>query len=173
MRFLTKFPALVQAAVGLAVTRVGRVYTFMLDWMSIDTVTSVADLTNRFLILVSDDDADGTALYERMSLQDFRSVTQGYVQEITAGGTQAILTTTRLVIVNQTVGAAIQLNLPSAATKIGPVKVVDWKGDAATNNITIAPNGAEILNGAAATWVIGTNNASAVFDPYSGHGYAV
>lgn len=172
LRLLTKFPALVQAATGLAVERVGRVYTFMLDWMSIATVDSVADLTTRYLVMVSDN-GDGTALYERISLQDFLDVTQGFVQVITDPGPADISETATTVIVNQTVGAAITLNLPASVDKIGPVKIVDWKGDAGTNNITVMPNGAETFNGGATSWVIGGNAASAVFHPYQGLGYAV
>lgn len=172
MRFLTKFPALIESTTGVLVQRVGRTFTFLLDWLSVAVVDSIADPTSRFILVVS---GTGTAdqLYERIALDDFQASVAGLVQVITAGGTQNIDAATSVVIVNQTVGAAITLNLPAAAGKVGPVKVVDWKGDAGTNNITIAPNGAETFNGAAATWVIGNNSASSVFSPYAGHGYAV
>lgn len=171
LRLLTKFPALVVAATGLAVARVGRVYTFMLDWMNTAEVDSIADPTTRYLMVVS-----GTAdeqLYERIAVDNFTASTGGNVQEITAGGPQNIEDTAAVVLVNQTVGAAITLTLPLSAAKVGPVKIVDMKGDAATNNITIVPTGSEEFQAGLTSWVIGGDGASAVFSPLPGTGYAV
>lgn len=170
LRLMTKFPALVQAAVGLAVQRAGRTYTFLMDWLSVGVVEGIPDLTSRYLLVVS---GTGTAdqLYERIALSTFLS--GGGAQVITSGGTQNIAANATLVIVDQTVGAAITLNLPPAATKIGAVKIVDWKGDAGTNNITVVPDGSETFNGGATSWVIGADGGSAVFHPYSTEGYAV
>lgn len=172
LRLLTKFPALVQVATGLAVERVGRVYTFMLDLLAIASVDSVADLTTRYLVMVSDN-GDGTALYERVSIQDYLDITQGFVQTITDPGPADISPTATTVVVNQTAGAAITLNLPASTDKIGAVKIVDMKGDAATNNITVMPNGSETFNGGATSWVIGGDSASLVFTPIPGIGYGV
>ena len=172
LRLLTKFPALINAAVGLMVSRVGRVYTFAQDWLSIAAVDIIADPTSRYLIVVSGTDSSDH-VYERIAVDDFTASTSGNVQEITAGGAQNIEETAALVQVNQTVGAAITLTLPASAGKVGPVKIVDWKGDAGTNNITVVPSGAETFQGGITSWVIGADAASAVFTPIPGDGYAV
>ena len=172
LRLLTKFPALINAAVGLAVTRVGRVYTFLQDWLSIAEVDSIADPTSRYVVVVSGTDSSDQ-LYERLAVDNFISSTAGNVQLITAGGAQNIEETAAVVVVNQTVGAAITLTLPLSAAKVGHVKVVDYKGDAGTNNITVVPSGAEEFQGGLTSWVIGSDNASAVFTAIPGTGYAV
>jgi hypothetical protein len=171
LRLLTKFPALVQAATGLAVERLGRVYTFMLDWMAIAEVDGIPDPTSRFVVVVSG--TPDTQLYERIAIDDFTASLSGNVQEITTGGPHNIEATAAIVLVNQTVGAAITLMLPLSAAKVGPVKVVDMKGDAATNNITIVPSGSEKYQAGITSWVIGSDAASAVFSPIPGTGYAV
>ena len=171
LRLLTKFPALVQAATGLAVERLGRVYTFMLDWMAITEADSIPDPTSRFVVVVSGTQDD--QLYERIAVDDFIASTAGNVQEITAGGAQSIEETAAVVLVNQTVGAAITLTLPLSAAKVGQVKVVDMKGDAGANNITVVPTGSEAFQAGLTSWTIGSNAASAVFSPIPGTGYAV
>lgn len=172
LRLLTKFPALMNAAAGVTVERVGRVFTFMLDWMSIAAVDSIADPTSRYVVVVSGTDTTDH-LYERIALDDFIASTAGNVQLITAGGAQNIEETAAVVVVNQTVGAAITLTLPLSAAKVGHVKVVDYKGDAGTNNITVVPSGSEEFQAGITSWVIGNDGASAVFTAIPGSGYAV
>ncbi len=55
---------------------------------------------------------------------------------------------------------AVAVNLPAGANKQVFV-IVDQTGDAATNNITITPNGAETINGSA-TLVLSTNREAVV-----------
>lgn len=95
-------------------------------------------------------------------------------QEKTGIGNVNVATTDGLIIINKTVGAATTVTLPLSSSKVGPVKIVDWKGDSATNNITVALSGSDKLNGGLTTWIIAANGASAVFHPISdGSGYAV
>lgn len=59
---------------------------------------------------------------------------------VTAAGTVTIdADDADIVVINKTVGAATTVNLPSAASRSRPIMIVDGKGDAATNNITIVP----------------------------------
>lgn len=51
------------------------------------------------------------------------------------------------VLINKTVGAATTVNLPLSASRRKPVKIVDAKGDAKTNNITIIPQAGEKIYG--------------------------
>jgi hypothetical protein len=49
------------------------------------------------------------------------------------------------IIIIKTVGAATTVNLPLSASRIKPVRIVDGKGDANTNNITIVPQTGESI----------------------------
>lgn len=51
------------------------------------------------------------------------------------------------ILINKTVGAATTVNLPLSASRTKPVKIVDAKGDASTNNITIVPQSGEKIWG--------------------------
>lgn len=70
------------------------------------------------------------------------------------------------VLVN--VAAPVTINLPAAAGRSGvPVFVADVGGTAATNLITIVPNGAEKIGGQS-TLILGTNYQSVTLIPVSG-----
>lgn len=60
-------------------------------------------------------------------------------------------------------GGAITVNLPAGAAG-SKVKVVDYGGASATNNITVSPNGTEKVLGAAEEFVIDINHASVQFE---------
>jgi hypothetical protein len=74
------------------------------------------------------------------------------------------VTNEQIVIVKKTTGQATAVTLPKAALeKPGrTVLVVDGKGDAATNNITVRGAGADTINGGA-TFVLSVNFAAAEF----------
>jgi hypothetical protein len=84
-----------------------------------------------------------------------------------------ILGDTNIVRVNQTVGAPITLNMGFASNKTTPVLIIDWKGDAGTNNITIALSGSDRFPGGLTSWVIAANNGSVMLRPISTIGYAL
>ena len=69
-----------------------------------------------------------------------------------------------LVIVDNSVGAATQITLPPSVTANGrrEIRILDGKGDAATNNITVVPNGTDTINGGASL-VLAVNDIYAVF----------
>lgn len=69
-----------------------------------------------------------------------------------------------IVIVNKTVGAATTVNLPTAASRKKPVRIVDGKYDAATNNITLDAFGSETIMGAL-TYVIDQDGGSIIVTP--------
>ncbi|QUS39565.1 hypothetical protein RPMA_12500 [Tardiphaga alba] len=52
-----------------------------------------------------------------------------------------------IVVIDKTVAAATTVNLPPAADRTKAVKIVDGKGDANTNNITIVPQSGEKVFG--------------------------
>ncbi len=94
--------------------------------------------------------------------------TKGTLDIITAAGAVTVGTLEAGVAINKTVGAATTVNLPPASARNGLAVIVkDMKGDAASNNITVVPNGADTIDGHAND-VIAINLASRTYRPVSG-----
>lgn len=71
-----------------------------------------------------------------------------------------------IIVVAKTVGASTNVYLPNASVRTAPIRIVDGKYDAFTNNITINPkiaSGQTIMGGG--TYVIDSNGASITFIP--------
>jgi hypothetical protein len=94
-------------------------------------------------------------------------------QNITGAGPVAVDVNSATVRVNQTVGAAMVLTMPLASTKIGPVLISDWKGDASTNNITINLSGSDKFPGNLTSWTIASDTGSVFLRPIGGVGYVL
>ncbi len=72
-----------------------------------------------------------------------------------------------VIVIKKTVGAATQITLPSAAARTKPIRIVDGKYDANTNNITIIPaanSPAETIMGGS-SYIIDSNGASITLTP--------
>lgn len=82
------------------------------------------------------------------------------IRTATASPVTVVAATDYTVVTNLTVPGAVAVNLPAGVAKQVFV-IVDGKGDAATNNITIDGNGAETINGAA-NYVINENNGGVI-----------
>jgi hypothetical protein len=80
------------------------------------------------------------------------------IRVITASGAVTAATSDRHICVNKTTGAATTVNLFATPSTGTILTVDDCKGDAATNNITVAPNAGNIDG--SATYVINTNYGS-------------
>ena len=91
---------------------------------------------------------------------------------ITAAGPATIAADDELVVVNQTVGAAITVDLPASPVDQDEHTIADGKGDAAINNITIGRNGNNI-NGVAANAIINTNNNTLTFRFVATYGWII
>ena len=74
-------------------------------------------------------------------------ISGGSATVITAGGSYSMLAADSVILVNKTVGGIITINLVTATGRKSPVKIVDLKGDANTNPITIDANGAQTICG--------------------------
>lgn len=75
--------------------------------------------------------------------------------EVTASGDITQAASDEIICVNKTVGAATTVNLMASPETGRVVNVLDCKGDANSNNITVDPNGETTINGAS-TYVINT-----------------
>lgn len=74
------------------------------------------------------------------------SITQRSARTVTASGAVTVdANDADDIFIEKTVGAATTVNLPSAAARTKAVRIIDGKGDAATNNITIVPVSGESI----------------------------
>ena len=80
------------------------------------------------------------------------------LREVVASGAITVTTADDIILVNKSSGAATVVNLDATPTKGRTYVIIDGKGDAYTNNITITPNSGNINN--AATFVINTAYAA-------------
>lgn len=167
-RIRTMLPAVLTNGVGIAVTKLGLIYTIATDWSKLSQLVSYNPSAEQLLVQSTIDGSFGLVTITQV-------LTASQTQQIkTTAGDVNVATTDGLIIVNKAVGAATNVNLPAAASKVGPVKVVDWKGDAGTNNITVNVTGTDKLNGNLTSYIIRANGGSLDFTPLNdGSGYAV
>lgn len=138
-----RFPGLVQATSPIALDKAGGTFTFSMDL---------------------------DALIEMLA-STFQPY-EGVEQHITAAGPVTILDNAGIVRVDQTVGAAITLNMPPSTAKTCPVLISDWKADASTNNVTINLAGDDKFPGNLTSWTIAADAGSVFLRPIPGVGYA-
>lgn len=163
-----RFPANVDGDAFITVEKANGTYTFIPDYTILDP-TPFLDPAATYVAVW---DA-GSQSWKVTTLSVLISGTTGIVQHITDPGPADILPNAGIVLVDQTVGAAITLNMPLASVKTCPVLISDWKGDAGTNNITIAMAGSDELPGGLTSWVIGGDTGSIFLRPASGFGYTL
>lgn len=167
LRVNPHIPAQFNDGAGISIDKTNGVYTVNLDYSDFVELTSFDASQKLFAVYDRT-----TGEWNKVSFASLISAGQTY--QIITTGNCTVANTDGLIIINKTVGAATAVTLPASALKVGKVKIVDFKGDAGTNNITVTPNGTEKFNGAQATWVISGDGASVVFDPIpTGLGYAV
>jgi hypothetical protein len=85
--------------------------------------------------------------YEAIGLNsESDSISSLTEREVTAAGAVTVdAEDADVILINKTVGAATTVNLPLSAARTRPVEIVDAKGDANTNNITIVPQSGESI----------------------------
>lgn len=81
------------------------------------------------------------------------------LRRITAAGAVTVSGTDEVIVIAQTVGAAITVNLPASPLSGRTYSIKDGKGDAFTNTITVEPNGAQTIDGAT-NFVLNVNYGS-------------
>jgi hypothetical protein len=139
-----------------------------LDYTGLQELTSGIDSSNSLVAIYN----KATLTWNVTSLATVLNASQT-IQVITGVADVNVAAADGLIVMNRTVGAASNVNLPLSSTKIGKVKVSDFKVDSGANAITVNTTGADRFPGGGTTWKINANGASAVFDPIPGIGYAV
>lgn len=162
-----RFPARVEVTDFLTVKKVNGTYTFGDDYSILGTLNTFDP--SSFIIAV-----------QSLANGSFSALTIGnllgsaYTEQDITSGDVTVQNADGLIKINKTIGAATSVTLPLASLKVGPVKVVDWKGDAGTNNITIICSGSDKFNGNLSSWKIAADGGSIVFTPLKdGTGYAI
>jgi hypothetical protein len=128
------FPALVAGANGIKVTKSFGLWTIRPDYTVYPLGVSIpsSDLPNTYSLVWN----VITGVFTLIPLSAVAS--NKVTKTLIAAGPYTALPTDEVLIVKQTVGAAFTVNVDwSARTR--PLRIVDGKGDAATNNITITP----------------------------------
>lgn len=163
-----RWPARVEANNFLTVTKANGIITVDVDYTLLAEQPLVDPATSLVAFL---DQTDG--IYKATNFQALLAAAASVEQNITGAGPVTVLQNTSIVRVNQTVGAPITLNMVNSTLKNGAVKIVDWKGDAGTNNITINMTGTDKFQGNLTSWTIAADCASVVLTPIPGVGYAI
>ncbi|ANW00691.1 hypothetical protein LMTR13_11430 [Bradyrhizobium icense] len=168
MRVAARIPAQLVGGNGIAISKANGVYTFDLDYTEYAEILSFDPATKMVLVY------DAIAGYALVSLASLLT-NSAAVRIVTEAGDITVANETQLLIMNRTADESpSNINLPASASKIGKIKVVDWKGNAGSFPHTVNPNGSEEFQGGLTSWSISSDGASAVFDPIpTGLGYAV
>jgi hypothetical protein len=161
-------PAKIVADSIITVVKESGTYTFGIDYEQI-TEAAITDPATAMILILDRD----TSSYVLQSLSDLIAGALQVGQHITAAGPVSIDENAGVVRVDQTVGAAITLNMPEASAKTCPVLISDWKGDAGTHNITVTLTGSDTFPGGFTTWTIAADTGSIFLRPISGVGYAI
>ena len=157
------FPALVAGASGIKVTKQNGIWTIATDFTAFTQSTAVTDTVNTVLLVQN----LITGMFFRVpinALSSFKNVKT----LIGTGGTASpysAIPTDDVLIVNQTTGAPFTV-IVDWSQRQNPLRIVDGKGDAVTNNITITPfTGQTQLAALNFSYIIDGNGGSITLTP--------
>lgn len=155
------FPALVAGSTGVKLTKSNGIWTVALDYTAFVQSSSptISDPSNTYTLVWN-------IVSGIFTLIPISSVPNSkVVKTLTAAGPYTAQPTDDVLIVNQTVGAAFTVNIDWSA-RFKPLRIVDGKGDALTNNITITPAAGQTQLGALNySYIIDGNGGSITLTP--------
>lgn len=166
VKLLANFPSDVTGDIAITVDKAGGSYTIRPDYSGLNELLSF-DPSQKLVLVYG---RDGTWSIVPISTLVNNPAT---VRVITAAGAVTVGNNDMLIAMNKTVGAATSITLPLSSAKSGQVRIVDFKGDAGTNNITVNASGSDKFNGNLSSWTIANDGGSILLSPLSGVGYAV
>jgi hypothetical protein len=168
LKVIPKLPANTISGPAISVAKSNGIYTIGTDYSLLAELTSFDPTQERVLIY-----NPTTEIWNVVSLANLVNNATATTEIITAGSSYQAGANDKLILVNKIVGSATAIQLPLSSLKVGPVRVVDFKGDANTNKITVSATGSDTFNGGFTSWTISGGGASVLFTPVSGIGYAV
>ncbi len=168
IRSRVKFLASIFDGTGTKFRKDGLAGYVDLDYTKLLELTSNLDPANSLVAIFN----KSTLVWNVTTLATVVNASQT-IQYITGALDVNAAATDGLIALNRTIGAPSNINLPLSSTKIGKIKVADFKADSGTNMITVNVFGGDTFPGGGTTWKINADGASAVFDPIPGVGYAV
>ena len=155
------FPSLVKGSPQglIAVAKQNGIWTVTLNYAAMGLTPVIADPNNSYVLIYN----PLTGLYAVVPISTITS--NKSVRIITTVGPQAAQPADDVIIIKQAVAAAFNLTVDwSARTK--PLRVVDGRGDAAVNNITITPTaGQSQLAQVNYVYTIDQNGGSIILTP--------
>jgi hypothetical protein len=168
VKMLPRVPANLLGDIAITVVKDGATYTIKPDYSSLVELTTFDP--SQQLVLVYNRDGTWAIVPVATLINNPLTTTQ----IVTSGASASVGVNDKLIIINKTSGSATAISLPLSSLKVGPVRIVDFKGDAGTNNITVNVSGSDKLNGNLTSWKIAGDGASILLTPIStGIGYAV
>jgi len=152
------FPAIVKGQGAIAVSKQNGIWTVSLNYAAIAQAPAVPDPANTYVLVFN-------VLTQVFTLIPIGGGLGLNVKILTLPGPYPSLPTDDVLIVKQAVAAPFTVNVDwSARSK--PLRVVDGKGDAAINNITITPSAGQtqlaVVN---FSYVIDGNGGSVILSP--------
>jgi hypothetical protein len=126
------FPALVTGSGLVAVSKNNGIWTISLNFTALAQQQVVVDPTNTYVL------AYNVATGVSSLVQIAAASSAKNVKVLTAAGPYAALPSDDVLIVKQLVGAAFTVTV-DWSQRARPLRIVDGKGDANVNNITITP----------------------------------
>lgn len=167
LRTLPRFLASIFSGIGTSVRKDGLATYIDIDFSGLAYLNQYNPAE---FVLVAQSLADGSMSVVTIS----QLLNSAYTEQDITTGDVTVQVSDGMVKINKTVGAPTSVILPLSSAKLGPVTIVDWKGDAGTNNITVTCSGSDKFNGNTSTWMIAGNGASVVCTPLKdGTGYAI
>lgn len=167
LRVAARFLASIFNGIGTIARKDGLATYVDLDFTQFAQLTTF-NSTTEFVVVQSS--IDGS--FAKVSLAGLLNASQTQQVKTTAGDVN-VAATDGLIAINKGTGAATAVNFPLASNKVGSCLVADFKGDAATNNITINLTAPDTFPGGGSSWVIEANTGSVFLRPIPGVGYAL
>ena len=135
------FPSRVSGASFIVVSKANGVWNIAPDYTKLANIPPTQ--TQEFVVY-----DPVTGAYGLLNVSTFITSNAGSYRLVSASGDVTITQFDVIILLDKTVGAATNVNLPLSGSRSGvPVTVKDLKGDANTNNITFVPALSETIDG--------------------------
>lgn len=138
------FPATTRGGGPVVVSKAQGIWTVTLNINQLGPLAPASNPATNFLLVYD----SVLGIFKQTTIAGLFANAVYNQRIVTAAGDVAVLATDSIILMNKSVGAPTNINLPAAVSRGGlPLYVKDLKYDANTNNITLVPTGAETIDG--------------------------